>query len=393
MLQEIASQSRRIIHLDMDAFYASVEVLDDPSLKGRPVIVGGDFRRGVVSAASYEARAFGVHSAQPIATARRLCPQGVFLPVRMARYQEISKNIFSLFRLFTPLVEPVSIDEAFLDITASTRLFGSPEEMAQRIKAIIQENTGLSLSAGVAPNKFLAKIASDLQKPDGLTVVPPDGIQGFLDPLPIKRLWGVGEATRKALARFNVSTIGDLGRLPLSLLEKRFGEHGRRLYELARGMDDREVQTDHEVKSVGQEETFDADLLELDLLKKALLSLAQRVTRRMRRSGFAGRTITLKVKYQDFRQITRSLTLPETTNDGRNVYRQVCGLLSKTEAGLRPIRLLGISVSHPDRPGQSQQLSIFNSETLPASGNSLNRALDVIQEKFGSQAVRPAALF
>jgi DNA polymerase IV len=391
--QETAGKSRRIVHLDMDAFYASVEMLDDPSLKGRPVIVGGDYRRGVVSAASYEARAFGVHSAQPIATARRLCPRGVFLPVRMARYQEISKHIFSLFCMFTPLVEPLSIDEAFLDITASTRLFGPPEEMARKIKALIRENTGLSLSAGVAPNKFLAKIASALHKPDGLTVVPPEGVRAFLDPLPIGRLWGVGEATRNLLALLNVITIGDLGRLSLSLLEKKFGEHGRRLYELARGIDDREVQTDHEIKSVGREETFDTDLLERDVLKKALLSLAQQVTRRMRRSGFAGRTITLKVKYQDFRQITRSLTLPETTNDGRTVYRQVCGLLSKTEAGRRPIRLLGISVSHPDRPFQSQQLSIFNnSEVRPASGNNLNQALDVIQEKFGSQAVRPATL-
>jgi DNA polymerase-4 len=388
----MTSRRRRIIHLDMDAFYASVEVLDDPSLKGKPVIVGGDFRRGVVSAASYEARAFGVHSAQPIVTARRLCPQGVFLPVRMTRYQEISKNIFSLFCYFTPLVEPLSIDEAFLDITASVRLFGPPEEMARKIKASIRENTGLSLSAGVAPNKFLAKIASALHKPDGLTVVPPEGIRAFLDPLPIGRLWGVGEATRKDLARFNVNTIGELSRLPLSLLEKKFGEHGRRLSELARGIDDREVQTDHEIKSVGQEETFDADLLELEVLKKVLLSLAQRVTRRMRRSGFAGRTITLKVKYLDFRQITRSHTLSETTNDGRTVYQQACGLLSKTEAGLRPIRLLGISVSRPDRLYQSQQLSIFNSEVRPASGNSLNRALDVIQEKFGSQALRPAAL-
>jgi DNA polymerase-4 len=392
VLREMTSRRRRIIHLDMDAFYASVEVLDDPLLKGRPVIVGGNSRRGVVSAASYEARAFGVHSAQPIVTARRLCPRGVFLPVRMARYQEISKNIFSLFCYFTPLVEPLSIDEAFLDITASTRLFGSPEDMARRIKTFIREKIGLSLSAGVAPNKFLAKMASGLYKPDGLTVVSPEGIRAFLDPLPIDRLWGVGEATQKALARFNVSTIGDLSRLPQSLLEKEFGEHGRRLYDLARGIDDREVQTDREVKSVGQEETFDTDVLELEALRKALLSLAQRVTRRMRQSGFAGRTISLKVKYQDFRQITRSLTLPETTNDGGNVYRQVCGLLSKTEAGRRPIRLLGISVSHPDRLFQSQQLSIFDSECRPASGNTLNRALDIIEEKFGSQAVRPAAL-
>ena len=385
-------ESRQIIHLDMDAFYASVEVLDDPSLKGRPVIVGGDFRRGVVSAASYEARALGIHSAQPIATARRLCPQGVFLPVRMARYQEISKNIFSFFYYFTPLVEPLSIDEAFLDVTASTRLFGPPEEIARKIKALIRENIGLSLSAGVAPNKFLAKIASDLQKPDGLTVVPADGTQAFLDPLPIGKLWGVGEVTQKALAPFNVNTIGDLRLLPLSLLERKFGEQGRRLYELARGIDDREVQTDQETKSIGQEETFQEDLLEMDVLKRTLLSLAQGVTRRMRRRGFTGRTITLKVKYRDFRQITRSLTLPEPTDDGRMVYRQACGLLSKTEAGRRPIRLLGISVSHPDRPGQSRQLAIFESQDRPGVGNHLNRALDVIQEKFGSQAVRPARL-
>ena len=206
----------------------------------------------------------------------------------MARYQEISKSIFSFFYYFTPLVEPLSIDEAFLDITASTRLFGPPKEVARKIKALIRENTGLSLSAGVASNKFLAKIASDLHKPDGLTVVPPEGIRAFLDPLPIGRLWGVGEATRKALGQFNVITIGDLRRLPFSLLEKKFGEHGRRLYELARGMDDREVQTNHEIKSVGREETFDTDVLELEVLKKSLLSLTQRVTRRMRRSGFAG---------------------------------------------------------------------------------------------------------
>jgi DNA polymerase IV len=390
--QKIENKIRQIIHLDMDAFYASVEVLDDPALQGRPVIVGGDMRRGVVSAASYEARARGVHSAQPIATARRLCPQGVFLPVRMGRYQEISRNIFALCHFFTPQVEPLSIDEAFLDVTESVGLFGPPEEMARKIKALIRENTGLSLSAGVAPNKFLAKIASDLHKPDGLTVVPPDGIREFLDPLPIGKLWGVGGATQKALAPFQVNTIGDLSRLPLSLLANKFGAQGRRLYELARGIDDREVQTDHEAKSIGQEETFDEDLLELDLLKKTLLSLAQRVTRRMRHSGFAGRTITLKVKYHDFRQITRSLTLPETTNDGRTVYHQVCGLLSKTEAGRCPIRLIGIAISHPDRPSPSRQLSFLELEGRPASGENLNRALDAIGDKFGTQAVRPAAL-
>jgi DNA polymerase-4 len=240
-LNHPAPASRRIIHLDMDAFYASVEVLDEPALQGRPVIVGGVTGRGVVSAASYEARKFGVHSAQPMATARRLCPGGVFLPVRMSRYRELSREILRLFQTFTPLVEPLSIDEAFLDVTGSLRIFGSAEEIARQIKGRVLTETGLTVSAGVAPNKFLAKIASDLEKPDGLTVVPPDRVQEFLDPLPIERLWGVGPATRKELGLLGVAAIGDLRRLPAALLEKRLGESGRRLAALSLGLDGRET--------------------------------------------------------------------------------------------------------------------------------------------------------
>ena len=227
---------RNIIHLDMDAFYASVEVLDNPQLLGQPVIVGGVGLRGVVSAASYEARKFGVHSAQPIVTARRLCPRGIYLPVRMFRYQEVSRQIFEIFRRYTPLVEPLSLDEAFLDVTASTALFGSPMTMAGEIKHLVREEVGLTVSAGVAPTKMAAKIASDLDKPDGLTIVPEDGVREFLDPLPISRLWGVGRATRNNMKLLGVETIGDLARLPEELLRRKFGTYGRQLWHLARGL-------------------------------------------------------------------------------------------------------------------------------------------------------------
>jgi DNA polymerase-4 len=391
-LKPIAPASRTIIHLDMDAFYASVEVLDDPSLKGRPVIVGGLSGRGVVSAASYEARKYGIHSAQPMTAARRLCPGGVFLPVRMSRYQELSREIFDLFRIFTPLVEPLSIDEAFLDVTGSLRLFGPAATIARQVKALVLEKTGLTVSAGVAPNKFLAKIASDLEKPDGLTVVSPEGIQDFLDPLPIERLWGVGPATRKELRLLGVETIGDLRRLSETLLRKRWGESGRRLAALARGLDDREVQTVRENKSIGNEETFGADLLDPETIRKQLLALSHKTARRMRREGFAGRTITLKVKYQDFTRITRSRTLKEATDDGQVLYRIGSELLLKTAVGHRPIRLIGISVSQPCREAENGQLTIFQPTADREKSKKMNQALDDIQRKYGLRALRPAAL-
>ncbi|MBI5584934.1 MAG: DNA polymerase IV [Deltaproteobacteria bacterium] len=376
----------------MDAFYASVEVLDDPSLKGRPVIVGGLSGRGVVSAASYEARKYGIHSAQPMATARRLCPAGAFLPVRMARYQELSREIFRLFKTFTPLVEPLSIDEAFLDVTGSLRLFGPAEEIARQVKTLVREKTGLTVSAGVAPNKFLAKIASDLEKPDGLTVVSPQGIQDFLDPLAIERLWGVGPATRKELSLLGVATIGDLRRLPRSLLEQRWGESGRRLSVLSRGLDDREVQTVRESKSVGHEATFGADLLDPEAIRKQLLELSHKTARRMRAEGFAGRTITLKVKYRDFTRITRSRTLDEATDDGQVIYRIGAGLLCKTDVGRRPIRLVGISVSQPAREAENGQLALFQPEAGGEKSKKMNQALDDILRKYGARALRPASL-
>ncbi|HPD60620.1 MAG TPA: DNA polymerase IV, partial [Thermodesulfobacteriota bacterium] len=267
---------KKIIHLDMDAFYASVEVRDNPGLQGKPVIVGGSKQRGVVSSASYEARKCGVHSAQPIAVAMRLCPQGIFLPVRMARYQEVSEQVFEIFRRFTPLVEPLSIDEAFLDVTGSTRIFGEPEEIARKIKKLVKEQTGLTVSAGVASLKFVAKIASGLNKPDGLTVVPPEKVHEFLGPLPIELLWGVGQATKKILTTLGVKTIGDLKRIPLDILTAKLGKNGFQLHLLSQGIDEREVDIKDEVKSIGQEETFAEDLItmvERERVSRLVLSI------------------------------------------------------------------------------------------------------------------------
>jgi len=383
---------RVILHLDMDAFYPSVEVLDDPSLRGKPVIVGGGRERGVVSSASYEARAFGVRSALPVAAALRLCPHGVFLPVRMSRYREVSGQVFEVFHRFTSRVEALSIDEAFLDVTGSQRLFGPPEEIAVKVKQAVFSRVGITVSAGVAPNKFTAKIASDLQKPDGLTVVPEGGVQAFLNPLPIEKLWGVGEATRKRLALLGVRTIGDLSRVPLRTLEARFGKHGTHLHLLSRGIDDREVATERAVKSVGHEDTYPRDILDPEALRRELLSLCMRVTRRLRGVSLKGRTVTLKVKYADFRQTTRSRTLEAATDDGAEIFRHACRLLEKTDAGRKPVRLLGIALSGLDPLGTCRQPGLFEREPPGRRRNSLNRALDRIHGRFGEGAVLPGTL-
>ena len=388
---ETSSWTRAIIHLDMDAFYAAVEVLDAPELRGKPVIVGGSKERGVVSSASYEARNFGVHSAQPIATAARLCPQGVFLPVRMWRYQEVSQQIFRIFQGFSPLVEPLSLDEAFLDVTGSTRLFGTPEEIARKIKEQVVEETGLTVSAGVAPSKFVAKIASDMQKPDGLTIVPEGKVKEFLEPLPIEKLWGVGKATRKILVHLGVKTIGDLGLLSSKLLVRKLGKQGLHLYLLAKGVDEREVEPEREVKSIGHEDTYPMDISDLAEARKQLLSLATRVAKRLRGYGLVGKTVTLKVKYYDFVQITRSITLGEPTDDSRKIFQTCCDLLGKTEVGRRPVRLFGISLSQLSDSDETKQLALFAVEE-PDKRRRLNKALDTISEKFGDEAIVPGTL-
>ena len=376
----------------MDAFYPAVEVLDNPELRGKPVIVGGSRERGVVSSASYEARKFGVHSAQPMATAMRLCPNGIVLPVRMARYKEVSEQVFEIFHVFTPMVEPLSIDEAFLDITGSIRLFGTPIEIARKIKQKVVEKTGLTISAGVAPSKFIAKVASDMEKPDGLTVVARDQVKEFLDPLPIKKMWGAGKVTQKALARLSIHTFKDLRLASVGVLEKEFGKHGIHMRQLALGIDSRDVVTLHDIKSIGHEDTYSKDILDLEPAKRELLSLANRVARRMRRQGLEGKTITLKVKYSDFKLITRSITLHNCTNDSAEIYSSVCSLLKKTAVGKRPVRLLGISLSNLADIGSGRQLSLFNLDESTEKRTELNKAADSIIEKFGKRGIRPGTL-
>jgi DNA polymerase IV len=386
-----ALKIRYIIHLDMDAFYPSVEILDNPDLKGKPVIVGGGKERGVVASASYEARKFGVHSAQPIALAMCLCPGGIFLGVRMKRYQEISEQIFGIFNRFTPIVEPLSIDEAFLDITNSIRLFGKPEDIAKKIKDAVRNETGLTVSAGVAPSKFVAKIASDLRKPDGLTVVESHKVRDFLEPLPINRMWGVGKVTLEALLKLGIRTFGDLSLMSPEILEHRFGKHGMQMHRLSLGIDERDVITKHDIKSMGHEDTFLHDIVDLSLAKKELLTQANRVARRLRQNGVRGSTITLKVKYNDFTQITRSVTLSKPSDDAMEIFTNVCDLLKRTSAGKRPVRLLGISLSNFKSETEGQ-LSLFNEENRDKKEKQLHNAMDSIYERFGDSALKSATL-
>jgi len=376
----------------MDAFYASVEQLDNPDLKGKPVIVGGSSMRGVVSAASYEARKYKIHSAMPIAQAMKLCPHGVFLPVRMKRYKEVSSQVFGIFQKYTPLVEPLSLDEAFLDVTGSEKLFGTAEDIARQIRKEVLAETGLTISAGVAASKLVAKIASDLNKPDGLTIVPVGREAEFLAPLPIKRLWGVGKKTQELLEVLGVRCIGDIAALPEKLLEQKFGKHGIGLRRKALGLDNRDVETEHETKSVGHEFTFEADLVEIDDIHRELLELAVMVAKRLRRYQFEGRTITLKVKYYDFRQITRSSTIKEHVADSKRIYQEVLRLLEKTEAGQEPIRLLGISVSGLRIVKGLRQQFLFQGMQSSEKRQEINKALDEIHEKFGSSAIVPGRL-
>ena len=306
---------RQIIHVDMDAFYASVEQRDRPELRGKAVIVGGPAKaRGVVSAASYEARKFGVHSAMPTAQALRRCPHAVLLPVRMERYAEVSREIQSIFERYTPLVEPISLDEAFLDVTASTNLFGPPEQIGRRIKEQIQSQTQLTASVGIAPNKFLAKLASDLKKPDGFVVITEQNKQQILDPLGVGRIWGVGKVTEQTLHSHGIRTIAELRATSEVALSRIVGSGATELLRLARGQDDREVEPARQAKSLSSEQTFATDVRDRDVLLGVLLEQVEEVAHRLRRNGLKARTVTLKLRYGDFRTVTRSATLSEATN-------------------------------------------------------------------------------
>jgi DNA polymerase-4 len=388
---------RTILHLDLDAFYASVEQLDDPSLRGRPVIVGGPSHRGVVCAASYEARRFGVRSAMPTARARKLCPDGVFLPPRFERYGELSDRVFGIYRRYTPLVEPLSLDEAFLDVSASRALHGSGRDVAVAIKGAVRAECGLAVSAGIAEVKLAAKIATDLGKPDGLVEVAHGGVAAFLAPLPVSRLWGVGRVTEEALREIGISTIADLARTPDVALAAAVGAaHARDLRALARGEDPREVVADEAAKSVGAEETFGEDLADAAALERELLAQAARVGRRLRAAGAAGQVVTLKVKYADFTLVTRRSTLERPTDDDRAIYAAARALLARVDLA-RPVRLTGISVSGLADEAERGQLDLF--APAPRAGSAedarrraLNAARDRLADRFGEGTVVPADL-
>ena len=391
-MAETSDINRTIIHLDMDAFYASVEVLDNPELRGKPVVVGGLSSRSVVSAASYEARKFGIHSAMPTLTAHKLCPEAIFLPGRMGRYREISGQIMAIFHRFTPLVEPISLDEAFLDVSGSEKLFGSGTGIAATIRELIRSETGLTASAGVASCKLLAKIASDLEKPDGLTVVEPGRERQFLAELPINRLWGVGRTTLKSLKMLSVRTIGDLAALPLDILTAKYGnKHGSHMYYAARGIDERPVVVGREAKSIGHEDTFREDIRDLPTIRKELLSLATRVGERLRRHGKEGKTISIKVKYTDFVTNSRSLTLAESTSNSMEIFHHGWELVQKTEAGRKPVRLLGLSISNFVSAGEDGQLALFSNNHAKEKGKELTKAIDKLNLKFG-RVISPGTL-
>jgi len=383
-----APSSRTIIHVDMDAFYASVEQRDRPETRGRPVIVGADPRgRGVVSAASYEARRFGVHSAMPIGRAFRLCPDGVFLPVDMDKYAAVSGEVMDVLAGFTPLVEPVSIDEAFLDVTASHALYGDGPVIAREIKAKIRQRVDLRASVGVASNKFVAKVASDLEKPDGLVVVPHGGEAAFLAPLPVGRLWGVGKVTGSELEAMGIRTIGQLAGVPAAHLRARFGQHGPDLLELARGLDDRVVEPGAAPKSMGAEETFGQDTRDVELLRATLREQSERVARELRAQSYAGRTVTLKLRFADFSTITRAHT-GDPTQDGLGIFRAVDALFSRVRL-TQAVRLIGVSVSGLG-PAGAGQLSLLEPDA--SRRDRLARAVDQLATRFGEKAIRPASV-
>lgn len=373
----------------MDAFYASVEQLDQPELEGRPVIVGADPKagtgRGVVAACSYEARKLGIHSALPISHAWRRCSNGVYLRPRMERYKEMSEAIMGILRQYTDMVEPISIDEAFLDVSGSTALMGAAEGIARDIKSAIKKETGLTASVGIAPNKFLAKIASDLDKPDGIVVVREDEVEGFLATLPVSRLWGVGPKTATRLQKLGIHTIGELAAVPRKKVVEALGASGDHLWLLAHGQDERPVVSRWDPKSISNETTFERDTSDNDLLLKTLRRLSDKVAGRLRRQGFKTRTITLKLRYQSFTTFTRQTSVPEPLDTGNEIFALIRTLFEKVPLE-ESVRLIGVGTSNLLRASKDEeQLSLF--ETTGQSER-LAEALDEIHDRYGDSSLR-----
>jgi DNA polymerase-4 len=376
-----------ILHVDMDAFYASVEQLDDPGLAGQPVIVGGLGPRGVVATANYPARKFGVHSAMPMARARRLCPQAQFIRPRMARYRQMSAEVFEILRRFTPQLEGLSLDEAFLDVTASLKLFGGPEDIAARVKQEILRETGLTASVGLAHNKFLAKLASDAQKPDGLVFVRLADVRAFLDPMPISRLWGIGKQTAPRLRALGILTIGQLRRADETVLLPVLGNRVRHFQALARGEDERPVESSRPDKSISHEVTFDADIADAGELLAELQRQAENVARRLREQGLMARTVVVKIRDKRFKTVTRSRSLRACTSNTRTLYQMARALFEKWRASHRatPIRLLGVGVTGLE-PANAGDRSAGDRDDSRAEID-IDRVSDEINRRYGSAGV------
>jgi DNA polymerase-4 len=379
-IQEVNPKLRTIAHIDMDCFFAAVEALDHPEYRGKPLIVGGqrDSPRAVVSTCSYEARKYGVRSAMPISQAARLCPDALFVTGNMRRYTDVSQQIMECLAEFTPRIQQISIDEAFLDMTGCEHFYNNAQAMGLSIKQQIREKTGLTASCGIAPNKFLAKLASSKSKPDGLLVITADEVGDLLAPLPVRELWGVGERGEQELARYGITTVSDLRAWPAQWLAERFGKWGMLIYDLARGIDDDPVVTDEECKSYGSESTFDSDVDDIDDLCACLARHAQRVGKRLRAGGKLARTVTLKVKFADFDQITRAKSVSESFDSDDDIYNIACELLRELDMRMA-VRLIGVSVSGLT---ECRQLSLFESPR-----GKLDRVLDSITDRLGRKGV------
>jgi len=380
------AEPRVILHVDMDAFFASIEQLDDPVLRGRPVLVGYDGPRGVVAAASYEARPFGCHSAQPMTVAKRQCPHAVIVPGRGARYREVSQHLFEIFGRYSPLVQPLSVDEAFIDATGTGRLFGPPAELAQTLKQVVREELSLTASVGVAPNKFLAKLASDLDKPDGLVVIEPDRILETLDKLPIGRMWGIGRVTEPKLIQQGVKTIGDLRRMPMDWMKARFGSDAEKYYNLARGIDDRPVTPDSKAKSISHETTFDTDLESPEQVLRVLLDQTEQVARRMRKQEFKAKSVTLKIRFGDFQTITRSRMLDRATDSTDELWHTAREIFTTwATQSFNPVRLIGMGAGNLSEG--AGQLDLF-----AGADDTRHRAVDDVTDqiatRYGKHAIR-----
>jgi DNA polymerase IV len=390
----MAAVSRTILHVDMDAFYASVEQRDHPEYRGKPLIVGSDPKegkgRGIVATCSYEARKFGIHSAQPISRAWKLCPQGIYVRPEMDKYARVSDRVMEILSGFTDLLEQVSIDEAFLDVTGSGKLMGTGVEIAGKIKERIRNELGLTASVGVASNKFVAKVASDLEKPNGLVVVAPGKEGEFLSPLPISRIWGVGPKTEASLKRVGLERIGQVAAMPHSDLAALFGKSGAHFWQLAHGIDDRAVVSEEGCKSIGHEITFDSDTGDWALLERTLLELTEKVSQRLRTNSVRARTIAIKFRESDFSTCTRRITLNDPVDTSEKIFPVASKLLRNLFRKGSLVRLIGVYGGNLELHAGEKQKSLFDQE--PAKDRKLAAALDDISRRFGGQAITRAAL-